>query len=107
MENNEIMQRLLQDDKTSNSDRKVTEKQGNDKDASISRIRIVTAKYKVYIVLLLIFIAALIFKFIPNANTDYNTSKDTYSQTKVQLNDVEKDIEIANNDMKYLCDEAD
>ena len=108
MENNEIMQRLLQDDKPSSSSRNswVTEKQGNDKDTSISRIRIVTAKYKVYIVLLLIFIAALIFKFIPNANTDYNTSKETYSQAEVQLNDVEKNIEIANNDMKYLCDES-
>jgi hypothetical protein len=60
----------------------------------------------VYIVLFLIFIAALIFKFIPNANTDYNTSKAAYSQAEVQLNDVEKNIEIANNDMKYLCDES-
>ena len=103
MENNEIMQRLLQDDKQSNSDRKVIEKQSNDKDTSISKIRIVTAKYKVYIVLLLIFIAILIFKFIPNANSNYEISKDAYSQARIELNNVEKDIEIANKDMDYLC----
>ena len=105
MENNEIMQRLLQDDKQSSSDKKVTEKQSNEKDVSISRIRIVTAKYKVYIVLLLIFIAALLFKFIPNASKTYDANKDVYAQAKIQLNDVEKDIEIAKGDMDYLCNE--
>jgi cell division protein FtsL len=105
MENNEIMQRLLQDDKQSSSDKKVTEKQSNEKDVSISRIRIVTAKYKVYIVLLLIFIAALLFKFIPNASDAYDTSKDAYAQAKTQLTNVEKDIEIAKGDMDYLCNE--
>jgi len=103
MENNEIMQRLLQDDKQSNSDKVVIEKQNNQKDASISRIRIVTAKYKVYIVLLLIFIAALLFKFIPNASDAYDASQDSYNQDKTQLTDIEKNIEIAKGDMDYLC----
>jgi len=108
MENKEIMERLLQDDKPS----KATEKSGstavkaNNGDASISRIRVVTAKYKVYIVLLLIFIALLLIVYIPKAQDAYESSQKAYSQVNTELNSIKVSIQAAENDMVYLCDDA-
>ena len=107
MENNEIMQRLLQDDKPStNPDEKswVAEKHSNNKDAQISRIRVVTAKYKVYIVLVLIVIAALLFKYIPDASDAYDASLVNYGNVNSRLSNLEININQANMDMEYLCD---
>ena len=105
MENKEIMERLLQDDKPS----KTTEKsestvKANNGDASISRIRVVTAKYKVYIVLLLIFIALLLIVYIPKAQDSYESSQKVYSQVNTELNNIKVSIQAAENDMEYLCD---
>ena len=64
MENKEIMERLLDSDIKSQGDKKVDDasvKFNKDDELPISRIRIVTAKYKVYIVLLLIFICLFLF----------------------------------------------
>ena len=108
MENNEIMQRLLQDDKPSKTEEKskwATVK-ANNEDISISKIRVVTAKYKVYIVLLLIFIAILLIKSIPSANDAFKGSETAYEQAKLQLTNVEKNIKIAEQDMEYLCNDV-
>ena len=109
MENNEIMKRLLQDDKSSNPAEKAgwANVKANANDASISKIRVVTAKYKVYIVLILIFAATLLVKYIPNISDAYDADQKAYIQAKNQLTMVERDIEIAKQDMKYLCDEKD
>lgn len=109
MENNEIMKRLLQDDKSSNPAEKAgwANVKANANDASISKIRVVTAKYKVYIVLILIFAATLLVKYIPNISDAYDADQKAYIQAKNQLTMVERDIEIAKQDMKYLCDGKD
>jgi len=104
MENNEIMQRLLQDDKPSKAEWANVKAKTND--VSISKIRVVTAKYKVYIVLLLIFIAALLIEFIPAAKDDYKANESAYRAVNIQLNDVERQIRDAEQDMVYLCDES-
>jgi hypothetical protein len=59
MENNEIMERLLQDDKAQATVKGVSSKSQSNGDIQISKIRIISAKYKVYIILMLIFVAIL------------------------------------------------
>jgi hypothetical protein len=61
MENNEIMQRLLQEDSHSEkkSENYVVNQQYNSDGIPMSKIRVVTAKYKVLIVILLIIIGIL------------------------------------------------
>lgn len=107
MENKEIMQRLLQEDSSSNfngSNDVAIRKNGKDWDVSMSRIRVVTAKYKVYIVLLAIFIFLLAIVYIPNTQDDYKLHNDIYQQTNSQLTSINKDIDDAKADFKYLFD---
>ena len=107
MENNEIMQRLLQDDKQQKSN-KVDEvpvvKSNRDSEIPMSRIRVVTAKYKVYIVILLIFICLLLLVKIPEVNDSLKNTESAYSQVNSQLDTIERDIRIAEDNVKYLCD---
>lgn len=108
MENNEIMERLLQDDKQQKSnkvDEVLVAKSNRDNEIPMSRIRVVTAKYKVYIILLAFFICLLLLVYIPNANDSLKSSKSTYQQVNAQLDTLERDIRIANDDMVYLCDD--
>ena len=107
MENKEIMQRLLQDgdsSKTSVKEETIATKKDKNWEIPMSRIRVVTAKYKVYIVLLAIFIFALLISYIPNAKDSYKLSMNSYDQVKMQLNNVKRDIEDAKVDMNYLFD---
>lgn len=106
MENKEIMERLLQDAKPAKAEKTewAAVKAKND-DASISRIRVVTAKYKVYIVLLFIFIALLSLVYIPEANDSYKSSQTSYNQVKANLDNLKASIKEAQEDMSYLCDE--
>lgn len=107
MENNEIMERLLQDDKQQKSN-KVDEvpvaKSSRDSEIPMSRIRVVTAKYKVYIVLLLIFICILLLVKIPEVNDSLKNTEGAYSQVNSQLDTIERNIRIAEDNVKYLCD---
>ena len=106
MENNEIMERLLQDDKsTTPVEKEVANKKKSNGDASISRVRVVTAKYKVYIVLLLIFICLFLLVWIPNIQNELASNRGSYSQVNSKLNEIKRDIEIAKQDISYLCDE--
>jgi hypothetical protein len=68
----------------------------------MSRIRVVTAKYKVYIVLLLIFICVMLFDYIPDIKNSYNAKQNTYDQVNSQLVSLRNDIRRAEEDMAYL-----
>ena len=105
MENNEIMNRLLQEDST--VEQKKTEqvnKQTKQGELPISRIRVVTAKYKVYIVLLLIFICVLLFERIPSTKDAYKSTTDSYNTARTKLTAIQDWITKAENDMAYLWD---
>ena len=107
MENNEILERLLQDDKQPSSVKEevAVSKQRAKEDMQISRIRVVTAKYKVYIVLLLIFICILLITYIPKENDAMKSNKSSFDQVNSKLERLKNDITIANKDMDYLCNE--
>lgn len=105
MENNEIMKRLLQDDVHGEQAKKstwVASKSQKEEETHISRIRVVTAKYKVYIVLLLIFICVMLFNYIPDIKNSYNAKQNTYNQVNSQLASIRTDIRRAEDDMTYL-----
>jgi len=103
MENKEIMEKLLDNNHSVNKpDNKVSSGSKNWGEASISRIRVVTAKYKVYLVLLLIFIAVLIFEYLPNMKDRYNSREVSYDQVKSQLTAVEGKIIEAQKEEQYL-----
>ena len=105
MENNEIMNRLLQDDKQTNSAVKEKTKRYGSGEIQASRIRVVTAKFKVYIVLLLLLLAVLWLNYIPNKSRALDSSSQAYDQAKTQLSNIERDIKIAEGDMEYLCND--
>ena len=107
MENNEIMERLLQNDKPTADavkDETATKKVSKNWEIPMSRVRVVTAKYKVYIVLLAIFICLLLLIYIPNANDKLTSSRSSYQQANSQLDTLKRNIKIAEEDMNYLCD---
>jgi hypothetical protein len=88
MENNEIMKRLLDDDVHGEQAKKsssISTKSQKGDDVHMSRIRVVTAKYKVYIVLLLIFICVLLFDYIPDVKNSYEAKQSTYNQVNAKL----------------------
>lgn len=101
MENKEIMEKLL-DNNHSTVTAKVQSDSKKKDEASLSRIRVITAKYKVYLVLLLIFICILVLELIPNMKDNYNSTKSSYDQVQSQLNVVEWKIEEAKKEEKYL-----
>lgn len=109
MENNEIMQQLLQDDtnKSSPVETEKAKKTKGSEESQVSKVRIVTAKYKVYIVLCLIFIALLRFVYINDAKNALASSNSTYDNIERQLTNIENMINVAKKDMSYLCDEKD
>lgn len=104
MQNNEILQRLLQEDSHGSSRARsvIANQTRQEEDLPVSRIRVVTAKYKVYIVILLIFIAILWFESIPNINKSYTNRKASYDQAKSQLNEIKNQIKESELDKTYL-----
>ena len=102
MENKEIMEKLLDNNHSTKSDNQVSSNTKKWEDASISRIRVITAKYKVYLVLLLIFICVLILEYIPNMKDRYNSTQSSYNQVQSQLNVVKGQIEEAKMEEQYL-----
>ena len=105
MENNEIMERLLQDSKQNSAVKEKTTKHYGAWEIQTSRIRVVTAKYKVYIVLLLLLLAILRLNYIPSKKSALKTSSEAYDQAKTQLMNVERDIKDAERDIDYLCND--
>ena len=104
MENNEIMKRLMEDDNHAKSQEnsapvKETRKES---ETSLSRIRVVTAKYKVLTVLFLIFICILGVYTLPDLQTKYDNTIKTYDDQSAKLNEVHAKIEEAKKDMDLL-----
>lgn len=103
MENKELMEKLLDNNHSANkSDNKVSSDSKKRNEDSISRIRVVTAKYKVYLVLLLIFIAILVFNYIPDMKAKYSSREASYDQVKSQLLVVKGKIIEAQKEEEYL-----
>lgn len=104
MENNEIMQRLLQED--SHSEKKsennvVKGQQYNSEGIPMSKIRVVTAKYKVLIIILLIIIGILWLIRIPELKNIYNSKKDTLNDLKSQLSAINIQIKEAEDNDNF------
>ena len=107
MENNEIMKRLLEDnvhDEQAKKSSSISPKSQKGDDVHMSRIRVVTAKYKVYIVLLLIFICVLLLDYIPDVKSSYQAKQSALNQVNSQLAWIRADIRKAEDDMAYLWD---
>lgn len=104
MENNEIMEKLLQDDKVTSSNVETTKKAKGAEESHASRVRVVTAKYKLFIVVILIFIALLWLIYIPNVDKSLKSKDATYNNINAQLTSLNQKIDAANKDMSYLCD---
>ena len=109
MENNDIMKRLLQDDGHEEQAKKSVSasKSQKDEEMHISRIRVVTAKYKVYIVLLLIFICMLLLEWIPSMKDAYNAKQSALNQVNSQLAWIRSEVRQAEDDMQYLWEITD
>lgn len=99
MQNNEALQRIMQ--KSSNNWHNSSQSSKNE-GISISKIRIISAKYKMYSVLLFIGIVLFWLIYIPAAQSTYNTNKDKHSQAKSNLELVKQDIQIAQSDEEFL-----
>lgn len=106
MENNEIMDRLLQEDKPASDIKNDVLLAKQDWESSITKIRRVTAKYKLYIVILFIFIILFLIFWIPNTNDKLKSSKSAYDTANQQRANLERDIKDAEDDMAYLCDDT-
>ena len=103
MENKEIMEKLLDNDHSkAKSDSQILSDVKSWDNLPISKIRVITAKYKVYLVLLLIFICALLIEYIPNMKDRYNSRESSYNQVKSQLVLVEDQIKKAQEEEKFL-----
>ena len=110
MENKEIMERLLQDDNNLQStvkNKPTATKSYEDWEIQVSKVRVVTAKYKVYIALLLLFIAILLLTYIPRIKWDLESSRSAYEQANSQLSSIEIGIKAAEVDMNYLCNDTE
>jgi hypothetical protein len=88
MENNEIMEKLMQSDihsDTNKDNRSSTKEAKNEHKIVLSDIRVVTAKYKVRIVILLILCCILCLNWIPKANDLYDSNKKLLTQKGNEL----------------------
>lgn len=115
MQNKELMDKLLWDNmeqalaaqrqaatKQSNLHISDTDKNSNTDWTNMAEIRIVTAKYKVYIVLLLIWFAIFGLNLIPAAKDSFESKKSTYDSKKSELNNIISDIKLAEQDTQFL-----
>ena len=98
------MKRLMEDDshdkskESSNSSKEVKK----ESETSLSKIRVVTAKYKVLTVLFAIFICILGIYTLPDVQTKYNNTIKTYDEQSAKLNEVHAKITEARKDMNLL-----
>ncbi len=102
MENNEIMQRLLQEDSHSDnkSENKIAQNY-NSNELPISKIRVVTAKYKLFTVLLIIVICVLWFVKIPQLKSSYDDKQNKYQEAQSQLSSVNIQIKEAKDNNNF------
>ena len=106
MQNNELIEKLLQEDVHENSSNKaknlIANQTRKDEDLSISKIRVVTAKYKIFIAILLIAIVVIFFEYRPKVKQSYDAAKKTYQSKQTQIESTQKDIKLAEEDKAYL-----
>ena len=91
MENNDIIQRLLQEDSHSDkkSENKITNNQSyNSEGIPMSKIRVVTAKYKVLIIILAIILCVIWIVELPKIKGSYNSKKDNLNNLEMQLSNI-------------------
>ena len=102
MENNEIMQRLLQEDPHSDkkSDNKVSQTYSSS-EIPMSKIRVVTAKYKLLIVVLLIIIVIFWIVEIPELNKAYDSAKIRHQELQGQLSSINIQIKEAKDNDNF------
>lgn len=102
MENNEIMQRLLQEDSHSDnkSENKIAQSY-NSSELPMSKIRVVTAKYKLFTVLLIIVICVLWFVKIPQLKSSYDDKQNKYQEAQSQLSAVNIQIKEAKDNNNF------
>ena len=105
MENNEIMEKLMQSDihsDTNKDNRSSTKEAKNEHKIVLSDIRVVTAKYKVRIVILLILCCILCLNWIPKANDLYDSNKKLLTQKGNELTAIWDKITLAEGNMQFL-----
>lgn len=105
MQNNDIMNPIVQDNiqtENINSVKKNTIIPTDQQEIPISRIRVVTAKYKVYIILLAIFICMFLMEIIPNVKNSYDSKMSYYQSSKSQLVTLQNEIKQSEQDMELL-----
>lgn len=107
MENKEIMDRLLQEDKPISNIKDDVSLARENWGSSISKIRRVTAKYKLYIIILVILICCFLFFWLPDIKDKLKSSKSNYDTISQQITNLERDIKDAEDDINYLCDDTD
>ena len=101
MENNEIMQRLLQEDSHSDSKSGNKNTQSYSEGIPMSKIRVVTAKYKVLIVILLIIIVILWLIEIPKAKGDHDSKNEKYNELQSKLSAINIKIKEAKDNDNF------
>lgn len=103
MENKEIMDKLLENSHSvDQSNNQASADSKSKEDVALSRIRVITAKYKVYLVLLLIFICLLLLEYIPNMQDRYNSRQSSFNQVNSQLVSLESQIRDAQKEEQFL-----
>lgn len=104
MENNEIMEKLMQNDVHSENERNASAKESTKWGTpQLPRIRVITAKYKLFIVILAILICILLY-IIPGINDDKSNTQNKYDAKKQELVRIDADIRAAKNDMDFLTE---
>lgn len=104
MENNDIIQRLLQEDPHSDkkSENKITNNQSyNSEGIPMSKIRVVTAKYKVLIMILAIILCIIWIVELPKIKGSYNSKKDNLNNLEMQLSNINIQIKEAWDNDNY------
>ena len=104
MENNEIMEKLMQHDAHSEDEKASTAKESTKWGTpQLPKIRVITAKYKLLIVVLITLICILLY-VIPGVKDENKHHQASYDAKKQELVSVDADIQAAKNDMKFLTE---
>ena len=103
MQNNEIIDSIMQNEAAQpTTAQKIATETAGEQNIPMSKIRVVTAKYKVYIVLLIIFICIFFLELIPDVQKTNESMKNSYQQSQSKLTAIQNDIQQAQQDVKFL-----
>lgn len=119
MQNNELMNRLLgetiekglEEQKLRNSSNQSSQysfhSEQSIEETDLAEIRIISARYKVYIVIILILMYIFGINLIPDIQDSYKEKKSVYSQTQAQLTLIQSEISAAEADTVLLSEIED